>query len=40
MNELTQTLAPQSVPLDMEAFSLSDFTTVAWLAGAGFLVNA
>lgn len=40
MNELIQTLAPESVPLDMEVFSRSDLTTVVWLAGAGFLINA
>lgn len=40
MNELKYVTAPATKPLTAEAFGPSDKTTVYWLGGAGFLINA
>lgn len=40
MNELIQTAAPETVPLNEQAFSKTMDTAVTWLGGASFLVNA
>lgn len=40
MNEPKQVTAPKTMPLTIEAFGPNDKTTVYWLAGSGFLINA
>lgn len=40
MNEMKYFTAPKTVPLAAEAFMPSEKTTIYWLGGAGFFINA
>lgn len=40
MNEMKYFTAPKTMPLHADAFGPSDETTIYWLGGAGFFINA
>jgi len=40
LNELKQVIAPKTIPVMQEAFKQIEETSITWLAGASFLINA